>query len=346
MITNLKEYKTPRLSWSQALRDAFSKLPDGMHGWHGNATRMSGGGTIVAPAGVTLTELVVAPTDKNWRLVGEEPWLDISWEGDGDYMIQVGDSAGYNHWDFEDLIFHGGGVSIAGNSRRAGGWTRCGFSKTVGKAIETLGPSVVGKYLNDVWIDGCKAGVDISHPASDLWTLNRVRFLRNEGVDYRCESTGARENTLEHCSFEIRPYGFEENSRVVMNEGELATLINCKFGGEVGNDGHPPKYDIQIGPTGGGASGTLGGFKFIGCRHYGRNGGPTADSAVSPFYLGKAVKETVITGAHFKKYHGALVTEAFSGINDARDNQWVANCVDTNNHSAGIFSGTGKGWVF
>jgi hypothetical protein len=308
-------------------------------------------GTFDAVAVYSITETVDVSGRKNIRFVSDGPFgAHLRFDGSGDpYIFRSG--SGKRAHLFEHLVFDGGGVQLDGGARGITDFLTCSFAGTADFAIKTLGRSVIGGRVVNCEFAETAGGIGILHSACDLWVIGpNSRFVRMDGVGAACHSSGV---TVIDCNFENKALGAERQPhvRIAPDEpfgGGLSKLVRCRFGGEVGRDASgPPETYVVLGPPEP-VRGTMAGIVVEGCEFQRRNGGPTPTSGVHAIRLTKAVRETRIIGNHFQQFAGALIDEAFDpGTTNIRDNYFALNSIDSNRHSAEIFSSGAQpaGWT-
>lgn len=350
MPLSIEDYKTPSNTYADAFDDAMADVPARNTAWYTDGTHGAHGETLVWPSGtLDIPRTLAIPRDKNVSVAGVGPnstVLDFSGTA-GDPMFDVGTGGtAYHVGGLYDLVIKGAHIEFGTASNRLFEIVRCVFYDIDTFAIKTAASSVVNKRIRNCDFVRTAGGVDLGNSACDLWTISECMFTRLTDTAVRCNGTGARMIWVDRCDFELMADANNDKPWVHCDEGEFVRVTSNRFGNETDATwgGGPPKYMIAIGDTAGNEQGTLGGYQITGNHFLGRLGGPSSDSAVHGIYLGKAIKESLVNGNQFKEHHGSLIQEAFHATNGARDNSWSGNVWDSNNHAAGPFSGTAKGF--
>lgn len=237
---------------------------------------------------------------------------------------------GPHHVRIHDSVLNNCSIKFEGGARGRFIFERCSF---VGGTFETLGPSVVGITVRDCQFEE-HGGIDIAYSASDLITVENNVFVRMEGVSVRCATSGVviRNNNFENKLNSLS----RKNPHIVIEpdgdaySGGLCSILNNRFGPEIGVNAGPPQYCIRLGPALP-VVGTMTSVRILDNDFYGRIGGALEDSASSPILITKAVKDSVVSGNFARNTYGGPVIEATAlgstSVNNVFDNRIEADAL-------------------
>jgi hypothetical protein len=269
--------------------------------------------------------------------------------GGGDlFNLQIG----WGKKQFLGLGFDQSCITIEGDFR--GGFDVIGgtFDSTPNPAIRTLGASVVKANIEGVMFNRCAGAVHVLHTACDNWEIkNNCQVVRASDIGVRILSSGVSvdgvkfENKFDSGDLTFPHVSIEPDG--LAYAGGISEVTNCRFGGEVGTGGGPPRANIRLGAAAA-ASGTMTNIRLAGNRHFRRNGGGASNSHVCAIELTKDVHSSVIDDWMQADVGGTFFTALI--LNSSLGGTPLGNYYRARHKTdalggIGIFSGDATGWT-